>query len=180
VADAYDLSGVRRLVDVGAGTGALTRAALHAVPGMTATLVDRSPMLDRARRELEAAGVSDRCSFLAGDFFTSLPTGGDAYVLSRVLHDWPDGDALRILGVCRSAMAAGARLLIVDAVMPARAVDLPAAVRMDLHMLLLLGARERTEIEFRDLLSRAGFEMRRLVPTGSPTGLAVIEAYPLS
>ena len=73
---------VRRLVDVGAGTGALTRAALHAVPGLTATLVDRASMLDRARRELEAAGLSDRCTFLAGDFFTSLPTGGDAYLLS--------------------------------------------------------------------------------------------------
>jgi hypothetical protein len=95
-----------------------------------------------------------------------------------VLHDWTDEDATRILQVCRYAMPPGARLLIVDAVLPARASDLPAAIRMDLLMLLLLGARERTEKEIRGLLSRAGFDVHRLVPTGSPTGLAVIEAYP--
>ena len=69
-----------------------------------------------------------------------------------------------------------ARLLIVDAILPERAVDQPHAIRMDLHMLLLLGARERTEAEFRALLGRAGFDVTRVVPTGSPAGLGVIEA----
>ena len=87
-----------------------------------------------------------------------------------------DDDALRILRVCRAAMGPGARLLIVDAILPERAVDQPAAIRMDLHMLMLLGARERTEAEFGALLARAGFELRRAIPTGSPAGLGVIEA----
>jgi hypothetical protein len=97
--------------------------------------------------------------------------------LSRILHDWNDHDASRILRVCHAAMPPDARLLVVDAVLPQRARDLPGAIRMDLLMLLLLNARERTADEFGRLLSHAGFEVRRIVPTGSPTGLAVIEAY---
>jgi hypothetical protein len=178
VVAAYDLAGCTHLVDVGAGTGTMARAALEAVPELSATLVDRPAMLDRARREMSAGGLAGRCAFVAADFFAEVPGGGDAYLLSRVLHDWTDQDAARLLRVCRAAMPAGARLLVVDAVLPARARDLPAAIRMDLTMLVLLGARERTEAEFRALLAGAGFAVRRVVPTGSPTGLAVIEAWP--
>jgi len=176
VVAAYDFGGLRRLVDVGAGSGLLTGAALRAAPELTATLVDRPAALSLAREQLSAAGLASRCTFEAGDFFAAVPAGGDGYLLSRVLHDWDDADAARILGVCRAAMAPEARLIVVDALLPARARDLPAAVRMDLHMLVLLGAAERTEVEMRGLLTAAGFEVRRIVPTGSPTGLAVIEA----
>jgi precorrin-6B methylase 2 len=177
IVEAYDLSGLDRLVDVGAGPGLVTRAALRAVPGLSATLVDRPATLDRARQELDRAGLTDRCTFVAADFFDAVPAGADAYLLSRVLHDWTDDDAVRILRVCRAAMPPHARLLVVDAVLPERARDLPGAIRMDLMMLLLFNARERTMDEFDGLLSRAGFDLRRVVPTGSPTGLAVIEAY---
>jgi SAM-dependent methyltransferase len=172
---AYDLSGYSRLVDIGAGPGVTTRAALRALPGLRATLFDRPGMLERARTELTDAGLAERCTFVEGDFFDAVPAGGDVYLLSRVLHDWVDDDAVRILKSCRAAMPPGARLLIVDAVLPTRARDLPAAIRMDLMMLILLGARERTEEEFRRVLSSAGFEFRRVVPTGSPTGLAIVE-----
>ena len=178
VVAAYDLSGIGRLVDVGAGPGLMARAALRAVPGMTATLVDRPETLDRARREMADAGLSGRCTFVPADFFASVPGGGDAYLLSRILHDWTDEDAGRILRRCRAAMPAHARLLIVDAVLPERARDQPAAIRMDLTMLLMLGARERTGDEFDRLLTAASFTLRRVVPTGSPTGLAVLEACP--
>ena len=93
-----------------------------------------------------------------------VPAGADAYLLSRVLHDWDDEDALRILRVCRAAMRADARLLVVDAILPERAVDQPFAIRMDLHMLLLLGARERTEAEFRDLLDARRLRARARRP----------------
>ena len=85
---------------------------------------------------------------------------------------------LRILGVCRAAMRRDCRLLIVEAVLPERAVDNPAAIRMDLHMLLLLGARERTEAEFRGLLERSGFALSSVHPTRSLAGLAVLEGRP--
>ena len=171
VVAAYDFSGLRKLVDVGGGRGILLAAILRAVPGLEATLVDRPGAVEAAR-----AFLGGRASCVTGDFFEAVPPGADAYLLSRVLHDWDDDDALRILRVCRAAMSAEARLLVVDAILPERAVDQPFAIRMDLHMLLLLGARERTEAEFAALLDQAGFELVRTAPTGSPAGLGVIEA----
>jgi hypothetical protein len=145
-------------------------------PALSATLVDRPAMVDRARLEMEKAGLAERCTFVAADFFDSVPAGADAYLLSRILHDWDDEDATRILRVCHAAMKPGTRLLIVDAVLPERACDMPAAIRMDLLMLLLLNARERTVPEFDRLLSNAGFSLCEVIATDSPTGLAVIEA----
>jgi SAM-dependent methyltransferase len=174
----YDLTGLRHLVDVGAGPGVLAQAALQATDGLTVTLLDQPPMIERARRTMTAAGLTERCTFVEEDFFIRVPAGGDAYVLSRVLHDWNDEQSLRILRNCHAAMPPAARLLIVDAVLPVRAGDAPPAIRMDLLMLLLFNTRERTEAEFRHLLSRAGFDVQRIVATGSPTGVAVIEARP--
>lgn len=170
VVAAYDFSGLRHLVDVGGGRGVLLGAILDAAD-LRATLVDRPEAIAAARERL-----GGRATCVEGDFFEALPLGADAYLLSRVLHDWDDEEARRILAVCRAAMGEDARLLIVDAILPERAKDMPAAIRMDLHMLVLLGARERTEAEFRALLEAAGFAVRRVVPTASPAGLSVIEA----
>jgi hypothetical protein len=170
VVAAYDFGAFSSLVDVGGGRGVLLAAILRST-ALEAVLVDREGAIEAARTFL-----GERASCVVGDFFEAVPAGADAYLLSRVLHDWDDEDALRILRVCREAMSAEARLIVVDAILPERAVDQPFAIRMDLHMLLLLGARERTEAEFRDLLARAGFELVRAIPTGSPAGLGVIEA----
>jgi trans-aconitate methyltransferase len=175
----YDFTGVRRVVDVGGGRGALLEAVLNRVPGASGTLVDRPAVVAQARSRLAAAGLADRCEFVTGDFFESVPGGGEVYLLSRILHDWDDAAATRIVANCRAALTPSSRLLIVDAVMPRRAADLPAAVRMDLHMMMLLGARERTEDEFRTLLSAAGVALSRVIPTSSPDGLSVIEAVPV-
>ena len=150
VVAAYDFGGLGRLVDVGGGYGILLGTILRAA----------------------------RCRLVAGDFFASVPAGADAYLLSRVLHDWADDDARRLLATCRSAMPPGSRLLVVEALLPERAQDQPAVIRMDLHMLVLLGARERTEAQYRRLLAETGFQVERVIPTGSPAGLSVIEATP--
>jgi hypothetical protein len=178
VVAAYAFADLRRVVDVGSGHGVLVAALLRAAPEAEAVLFDRAPAIAQARHALQRDGLAERCSFVVGDFFASVPAGGDAYVLSRILHDWEDADALRILAACRAAMDDTARLLIVDAILPERARDQPAAIRTDLHMLVLVGARERTVAEFRDLLGRAGFAVRRVVPTGSPIGLRIVEAVP--
>jgi hypothetical protein len=122
--------------------------------------------------------VADRATCVPGDFFDDLPAGGDGYLLSRVLHDWPDVDARRILAACRRAVPDDGRLIVVEAVLPDRAVDAAAAVRMDLHMMLLFGSRERTRAEFDALLDESGFRVQRVIMTSSPAGLAVIEASP--
>jgi hypothetical protein len=176
VVAAYDFAGIRDLVDVGGGSGVLLDAILRATPELRAVLVDRPEAVDRARARLGAAGLDGRAQCVEGDFFAAVPPGAGAYLLSRVIHDWDDADAGRILTTCRAAMPAGARLLLVEAIVPERAHDGPEAVRMDLHMLILLGARERTEAQFRELLAGAGFDLRRVVPTGSAAGLSVVEA----
>jgi hypothetical protein len=176
VVAAYDFSGFRRVVDVGGGRGVLLARILDAAAGGSGVLVDRPAAIPGARAYLASAGLADRSECLAADFFASVPPGADAYVLSRIIHDWDDADAGRILATCREAMRPESRLLIVEAILPERARDRPAAIRMDLHMLMLLGARERTQTEFRMLLERSGFRLERLVPTESPAGLGVIEA----
>jgi hypothetical protein len=176
VVNVYDFAPFARLVDVGGGRGVLLASILRAVPGMRGLLVDRPAVIPAARAYLESVGLADRVDCEAGDFFHVVPGGADCYVLSRVLHDWDDDRALLILAACRRAMGPASRLVIVDAILPEQARDNPAAIRMDLHMLLLLGARERTESEFRLLLDRAGFRVEGVRPTESPAGLAVIAA----
>jgi hypothetical protein len=176
IVDAYDFSTARQLVDVGGGNGVLLAAILRAVPRLRATLLDRPATVAAARSRFEGDGLADRAECRAGDFFASVPTGGDTYLLARVIHDWDDDDAQRILDSCRTAMPHGARLLIVEAVLPELARERPEAIRMDLHMLILFGARERTEAEYRCLLDRAELTLQRVIPTASPAGLSVLEA----
>jgi hypothetical protein len=165
VVAAYDLSGVGSVVDVGGGTGTLLHAVRERVPAADVLLFDRPEVA--ARSDLPAAG---------GDFFTEVPGGADAYLLSRVLHDWDDEDAVRVLRTCRAALRPDSVLLVVEAVLPERAVDDPAAVRMDLHVLLLLHGRERTAAEYAELFAAAGLRLTADVPTAA--GVHVLEARP--
>jgi len=174
----YDFTGLRTLVDVGGGHGVLIAAILKAHPELDGILLDRDSVLDGAPPLLQRAGVSERVRCVAGDFFQEVPSGADAYVLSRVLHDWSDVDARRILHICRRALPRHGRIVIIEAILPDRATEQPFAIGMDLHMLLLFGARERTRAQFHALLREAGFAVRSITPTASPAGLSVIEAIP--
>jgi SAM-dependent methyltransferase len=173
---AYDFSNYRRLVDVGGGEGILLEAILTATPQLQAVLFDRQSVVEGARDRLATVGLADRCEVVAGDFLANVPAGADVYMLSRVIHNWDDDAAVRILTNCHRAMAPAGTLLLADVVLPTRAADHPAAIRMDLHMLTLLRGRERTADEQAHLLGVAGFGLARIVPTGSPTGISVIEA----
>jgi hypothetical protein len=123
-----------------------------------------------------AVGVADRCTVVGGDFFAAVPTGGDAYVLSQILHDWDDERCVEILGQCRRAMPDHGKLLIVELLLPEG--DKPFFGKwLDLHMLVLLGGRERTAAEYDALFRAAGFKLARIVPT--PPGPSVVEAVPV-
>jgi hypothetical protein len=173
---AYDFGHFTRLVDVGGGEGIMLAAILAATPRLRGVLFDRPAVVAAGAARLAAAGLDARVECVPGDFFAGIPSGAGAYLLSRVLHDWDDDDARRILATCHRAMDDGATLLLVETLLPALARDAPAAIRMDLHMLLLLGGRERTEAELNRLLASAGFRVVRVVPTASPAGVCVVEA----
>ena len=112
---AYDFSRTRLLVDVGGGHGALVSAVLRAQPAARAVLLDAASVIEDAGSQLERAGVAERCGLLAGDFFESVPAGGDTYVLKDIVHDWDDERAASALA--KIAMTAGSDIYLVASVM---------------------------------------------------------------
>lgn len=167
---AYDFGAYGKVVDVGGGQGALIAAILAAYPEVQGVLFDLPNVIADAGGPLAAAGVAARCDLAGGDFFTEMPSGGDAYVLSNVLHDWDDDRCEKILASCRGAMTPGGRLLLVEAVLP----DGPEpneAKWVDLEMLVMGSGRQRTEGEYRDLFARTGFTLTRVIRTGAPFDL---------
>jgi hypothetical protein len=173
VVDAYDFIGIGTLVDVGGGHGLLLATILKANLAMRGTLSELSHAVDGARRLFQQQGVADRCAVVTGDFFDSVPPGGDAYIMKYVIHDWDDEHAIRILRNCHLAMRHRSKLLVVDRVIaPGDEAD-PAKFG-DLEMLVIThGGRERTELEFKGLYDQAGFDFVRAVATRGP--ISVIE-----
>ena len=178
VRDACDLTGIGTVVDVGGGKGGLLASLLRDEPGLRGVLADRADVVAEAGEVFARAGIADRCQVRAADFFVDVPSGGDAYVLSNILHDWPDEDCRRILATVRAAMSPGARLWVLERVLdpdPPRPAEVQAELHLlDLNMLVLFGARERTRREYADLLGDAGFSAP-VVHSPSPD-LDVVEA----
>lgn len=160
-----DWSGERTVVDVGGGTGATLTALLAANPHLSGTILDLEHAREGAEAAIAAEGLGDRCAFVAGSFFEEVPRGADAYVLSAILHDWSDERAGAILRTCRAATRPEARLLLVEAVIAPG--DEPDWMKLlDLHMLVALGGRERTEDDWRALLAANGFRLEPLAVPG--------------
>jgi O-methyltransferase domain/Dimerisation domain len=171
VADAYDFSPFRHLVDVGGGNGALLAGILRANPTLTGIVFDLPDVAIRAREQIHEPRLAGRCEIVGGDFFTEVPSGGDAYLLKHVIHDWNDERATEILKTCRRAMGAEAKLLLVEGVYPLRidqSDESRGAAANDVNMLVCTGGRQRSEAEFRALYDAAGFRLTRFVPTQMP------------
>jgi hypothetical protein len=172
--EAYDFSGIDLLVDVAGGHGAVLTAVLQQYPKMRGVLFDLDHVIAGAGRRIAAAGVSDRLEIEAGNFFTKVTPGADAYIMKHIIHDWDDERALRILENIRTAMGAKrARVILLESVIPpGNSPDFGKII--DLEMLMMPGGKERTADEFAKLFAEAGFKLTKIVPTGSP--LSVIEA----
>ncbi len=173
VVSAYDFSRFDTVVDVGGGHGMLLGAILQKWPKTQGILFDFESVVDGAPALLEAAGVLDRCEMIGGSFFETVPSGGDAYVLKHIIHDWPDDDALRILRNVRAAMKPDATLALIEMVVPDDEREHMAKM-LDLEMLVSLAGRERTEAEYAELLQQAGFRHTRTVGTVGPA--SIVEA----
>lgn len=168
----YDFSNASHIVDVGGGNGSLLSAILALFPGRRATLLDLPGGI--AAAEAGEGGPLPGVALVAGDFFTGVPPGGDCYLLRHIVHDWSDADALRIVRNVRAAAAPGARVLILESPLPAGDVFAPGKW-LDIHMMLLVGGRERTEAEYAALMSAAGLTEFRTIPTPHPA-MAIYEA----
>ncbi len=175
VAAAYDFSDVRTVVDVGGATGNLLAAILERHPHVQGILFDLAHVVREAGPLLERKRVAHRIQMRAGSFFEAIPEGGDAYILSHVIHDWDEETCLRILENCRNAMGSEGRLLVVEMVLPPGDEPHPGKL-LDVAMLVQAGGRERTAAEYSDLLKRARFNVTRVIRTESP--VSIVEALP--
>lgn len=166
VLDAYDFSEIKTLVDIAGGHGRLLKGVLEQYPSMRGVLFDLPHVIESAQR-------SDRCEYVTGDFFVSVPTGADAYIMKHIIHDWDDDRALTILKNIRQAMNPEGRVLVVESVI-ADGNGQDFGKLLDIEMLVSPGGKERTAAEYEDLFKRAGLRLTRIVPTKSP--YSVIEA----
>lgn len=172
IMQAYDFSGIQTLVDVGGGNGSNIAHILQQYPEMQGILFDLPHVVERAQPHIEAAGLSDRCEIVGGNFFEAVPGNADAWFMRHIIHDWDDEKSLTILKNCHTAMPADAKLLVVESVIPAG--NEPFAGKfLDLVMLMIPGGKERTAEEYRSLFAEAGFELTRVIPTESE--LSIIE-----
>jgi O-methyltransferase domain len=170
----YDFAGITTLVDVGGGQGIYLSTILRAHPAMRGILFDLPHVVTSAPAVLAAAGVTERCTIVAGDMFTTaLPRGGDAYLLGAVIHTCDDAQAATVLGNCQQAMTAGSKLLLMEMVVPEGNLA-HSSKFTDLRLLVLVGGRTRSAREFETLYAASGFSLTRIVPL-EPTPWSIVE-----
>ncbi|MEU3764993.1 methyltransferase [Amycolatopsis keratiniphila] len=172
----YPFSDGMTVIDIGGGNGTLLQTIIEDHPGIDGVVFDRAHVVDSAGLEKPPSGLR----FVSGDFFTDVPEGADTYLLSRVLHDWNDEDCGRILRNCRRACASGARLLVLERLLPDRpdvALDADLAASWDLQMLAITGGQERSREEYDKMLYANGFRVEAVVPM--PVDLKLLVATAL-
>lgn len=175
VVAAYDFSGFRTIVDVVGGRGALLAGILAQATGARGVLYDSEAATADAPALFEAAGAADRLTIETGGHFDKLPAGGDAYVLKHILHDFTEPDCLALLTNVRNAIAPDGKLLVIEYVL-GDGNEKHLGNIIDLWLMVLLGAKERTLPQYTELFAKAGFTVTRAVPTTSP--VSIIEAVP--
>lgn len=173
IVDHYDFSGIGLITDVGGGNGALLAEILEANPVLRGIVADQPDVIDSARQLLKNRELDDRCSVMECDFFTRIPSGSGAYLLSHILHDWPDERCVTILKNCKKAMRPDSRLLLVEMIVPPG--NTPSVSKLlDMEMLAITGGRERTLEEYNALLMSAELTLLRVIET--PEEISIVEA----
>ena len=173
VVDAYDFSRFRRIVDIGGGDGTLLSAVLRANPQARGVLFDLDKVVGAARIRFDRS-IAGRVEFAGGDFFKAVPGEGDLYLMKSILHDWNDEDCQKILTTARRSVPRDARLLVAEDLICGPNQPCAAKAR-DINMLVRTGGRNRTEQEYKYVLSRSGFRPVRTLPTASTLYLIEVE-----
>jgi hypothetical protein len=174
VAAAYSFDGIHSVVDVGGGHGLLLATILERNPHLKGTLYEVPHVVDGCRNG-PLTPVTDRCTLVSGDMFSSVPGGADAYIMKHIIHDWPDDLCVKILTACRKGVNPGGKLLVVDNVIQPGNEFSPGKF-LDLQMLIFPGGRERTEKQFGELFTAAGWKLSRIIPTAATD--SIVEGIP--
>jgi hypothetical protein len=176
---AWDFSSCRVIADLGGGGGGLLSAVLAANPEAQGVLVERQAAIDGASDRFKAAGLADRCTLVVADLLESVPAGADVYLMRCVLHGYNDELSLRILQNIRRAMSPNSRLLLIEVVLPDRIAspdpEMEKLAMSDLNMLAVTGGRERTDNEWKTLLTTADLELCKILPVRHQTA-SILEA----
>ncbi|CAN5723400.1 methyltransferase [soil metagenome] len=164
----YDFSGFGSIGDIGGGSGHLLQAILDAVPAAKGILFDLPHVIE------EAAGIaSERLTLQPGDFFKDALPSCDAYLLMEIIHDWADEESVAILQAVRRAAPPHATLLLIERIVPNDPGPDWSKI-LDIHMLALLGGRQRTQQEYAALLDQTGFALTCDIDTQA--GISILEA----
>ncbi|MGD9109204.1 MAG: methyltransferase [Gammaproteobacteria bacterium] len=172
----YDFSQFGSIVDIGGGNGNFILEILNANKNIQGYIFDLLEVKSVADLNIKDAGLSDRCKFIGGDFFTAILQQADAYMMKSIIHDWQDDDAIKILKNCRKIMRGNNKLLIMEQIIsPDKPHD---AVKLsDMLMLLLFGSKERTKEEFASLLAQADLKINNIFSTD--TEFSILEIIPI-
>ncbi len=177
IAGMYDFTGIDTLIDAGGGLGGLMFTILEANPDMKGIVAELPETVGLLEKIIGEKDFGNRMKAVECDFFKEISKGGDAYLFSNIMHDWPDEKCEIILKNCRAAMVPENKLLIVEAIVPpGNAFSI--AKLLDLEVLLMGGGRERTEIEYENLLETSGFRLSRVTHAGPD--VSVIEGIPMT
>ncbi|HUA00499.1 MAG TPA: methyltransferase [Candidatus Aquilonibacter sp.] len=192
LARAWDFSGRRVVADLGGGGGSLISAILKSNAHLTGMLVDRPPSIESAAPRIQADGLAGRCKLVAADLLEGVPAGADVYTMKHFLHGYNDAAAIKLLKSCRAVIPSEGALLVLEFVLPDvishpdRALE--TLLLSDINMMAVTGGKERSPLQWKELLRAGGFEMRRIIPVvatdHSPqnvaivAGVSIVEAAP--
>lgn len=183
IARAWDFSRASVVADLGGGGGGLISAILTAFPHLRGVLVDREESINTAKPRFAAEGLASRCELRPADLSAAIPAGADVYMMKHVLHGYVDEAAIELLRNCRSVLNPGGSLLVIEFVLPDvvdRAdLELEHRLMSDLNMLAVTGGKERSAVEWRELLKSSGFECRKIIPVPGEL-VSIVEASPQS
>jgi hypothetical protein len=168
VAQSYEWSRFPVIADIGGGIGSLLVDILDAYPSCRGILFDQPKVVQQAISH-------DRLESIGGDFFQSVPAGADAYILRWIIHDWAESEAVALLSKVRESMKPGARLVLLEELIPETREPVPGKW-IDLLMLAITGGSERTEREYSELLAASGFELEELVRTHGSFSILIAKA----
>lgn len=181
IARAWDFSAAATVADLGGGGGALIEAILEAFPAARGMLVDRAESIKAARPRFASGNLAGRCELLGADLLQEVPRGADVYVLKHVLHGYTDAMSVDILRNCRSVLPPDGRVLIIEFTLPNvidhADRDLESRLMSDLNMLAVTQGKERSALEWANLLARAGLRCERIIPVAGDL-VSIIEARP--